>query len=224
MPTSDSLNIPPIIKAVTSFHPKSILDIGCGFGKYGVLFREYIDITDKHYFKPEWQTRIVGVEVFEKFRNPIWEFVYDDVKIGEAQTLIPQLGRFDVTLIADVIEHFDKPVADQVVRSALANSKAVIISTPHAYSEQEDEFGNEYMRHRCEWGAADAPPGSHCHTIGLLGTDVFVVTNEPLAKLQIYPTDWTELLYLRSLRKFRKLGPLAKPVALGVWAVNRVFT
>ena len=44
MPTSDMHNIVPILTIMQHLQPRSVLDIGCGFGKYGVLLREYLDI------------------------------------------------------------------------------------------------------------------------------------------------------------------------------------
>jgi hypothetical protein len=44
MPTSDVCNVPSILTVVGNLQPQSILDIGCGFGKYGMLMREYLEL------------------------------------------------------------------------------------------------------------------------------------------------------------------------------------
>src|SRR5262245_11243465 len=108
MPTSDYFNVAPILNVLTNAKPKSVLDVGCGFGKFGVLLREYLDIWHRRYDRSQWQTRIVGIDAFEKYRNPIWDYAYSQVHIGEAQKLLPMLGEFDAVLISDVIEHLEK--------------------------------------------------------------------------------------------------------------------
>lgn len=224
MPTSDILNVPAVVMAVTSFRPKSVLDIGCGYGKYGVLLREYTDVAGRRYERTAWQVRIEGIDGFADYRNPVWEAVYDRVHVGEAAALLPTLGAYDVALIADVIEHFEKPAAVDLVTKALAAAPAVVISTPHDFYPQGAEFGNELERHRCLWTAADTPPGAHCLTVPLLACNLFVVTRSPLPPRQVYPADWADLLYLRSRRKLRRLGPLGWPVAAAARAVNRVLS
>jgi len=49
MPTSDLYNITPILTIISNLKPKKILDVGCGFGKYGLLMREYLEV---------WQERL----------------------------------------------------------------------------------------------------------------------------------------------------------------------
>ena len=46
MPSSRPNTIPTVIHLVKQFQPKSILDVGIGFGKWGHLFREYTDINE----------------------------------------------------------------------------------------------------------------------------------------------------------------------------------
>ena len=55
---------------INALQPRSILDVGCGFGKYGMLLREYLDVWHERYDKERWQVRIVGIEAFEQYRNP----------------------------------------------------------------------------------------------------------------------------------------------------------
>lgn len=224
MPTSDIHNISAIVTAVTSFAPTSILDVGCGFGKYGVLLREYTDIAAGRYQKASWQVRIVGVDGFEGYRNQIWDAVYNEVRIGEIANTLPLLGNFDVVLIADVIEHFDKQVAKDIVAQAAGMAKAVVVSTPHVFFPQTAEFENEYERHKCLWTANDTPPGFYCLTVPLLACNMYVISSNPIPPSQIYPTDWIDLLFLRSRRKLSCLGYLGWPLSAFGRAINRVLS
>src|SRR5579872_3797635 len=106
MPTSDLQNITPIISVLHTLAPKSVLDIGCGFGKYGALAREYLDVWHGRIQRDQWQTRIEAIEGFAGYRNPLWD-IFDCVHLGDARELLVTLGKFDVILIADVIEHFE---------------------------------------------------------------------------------------------------------------------
>ena len=44
MPSSRPEIIPPIVCAMSMVDPKTLLDVGCGFGKFGFLAREYLGI------------------------------------------------------------------------------------------------------------------------------------------------------------------------------------
>src|SRR4028118_1346287 len=136
MPTSDLYNITSIMSVVCHLKPTTILDIGCGFGKYGVLMREYLELWQEKLHPESWKTNIVAIDAFAGYHNPIWDLVYNHVKIGDAKAILPTLGNFDLILIADVIEHFEKPDAINLVKSCLKQAKVVIISTPrHFYAQ-----------------------------------------------------------------------------------------
>lgn len=118
MPTSDYHNINAILAIVTNLRPKKVLDVGCGFGKYGVLLREYLDVWQERLLPKEWKADLVGIEAYERYHNPVYDFVYSKVHLGEAQRVLPTLEDFDVILIADVIEHLKKRRHGRWSRSA----------------------------------------------------------------------------------------------------------
>ena len=47
-----------VLNLVTEQKPKTILDVGIGYGKYGVLFREYLDIWNAWLKKNNEYTRL----------------------------------------------------------------------------------------------------------------------------------------------------------------------
>lgn len=53
MPTSWYQAIPAILTQVKKLEPATILDIGVGFGKYGLLFRDVLEIPWERYHKQE---------------------------------------------------------------------------------------------------------------------------------------------------------------------------
>ena len=66
MASSNYDAIPWVLDAVREFKPQSVLDIGCGAGKYGVLFREYLDICVVGSNREKRSHKIDCVEAFEK--------------------------------------------------------------------------------------------------------------------------------------------------------------
>jgi hypothetical protein len=46
MPTSHPSQLNEILEVVLKTRPRSVIDVGVGFGKYGVLCREYLEFWD----------------------------------------------------------------------------------------------------------------------------------------------------------------------------------
>lgn len=213
MPTSDPYNITPILSVMQGLQPKRVLDVGCGFGKYGVLLREYFDIWHERFAKDTWQLHLEGIEAFERYRNPIHDYAYNHVHYGEAQQVFGGLGAFDVVLIADVIEHLEKEQAKALVRQSLEHAPVVVISTPREFYEQPDLFDNPYEVHRNHFTRADLPDGAEIRVIRVVSCDVFVVSREPLAAEAFQLTEPADFIYLWSRKKLGKAGI---PVSLGL--------
>jgi hypothetical protein len=224
MPTSDVHNIVPILSILQNLQPESILDIGCGFGKYGVLLREYLDIWHERLGPQQWQVRLEAIDAFPKYRNPIWDYVYQAIHIGCAQDLLPTLGFYDVILIADVIEHLERVEAKELVQQSLSKSRVVVISTPREFFAQTDTNHNPFEIHRILWTAADFPKNCHLKTITALSCNLFVASREPLPWRATYMADLRNVLYLRSRHKLRRLGPLSRPLAMMLRSLNRCLT
>ena len=64
MPTSHHSQINQIMQFVVLTDPKSLLDIGVGFGKYGFLAREFLELWDGREEIGNWTRRIDGIEIF----------------------------------------------------------------------------------------------------------------------------------------------------------------
>ncbi|WP_050613738.1 glycosyltransferase family 4 protein [Bacillus testis] len=157
MPTSWYQAVPAIIDLVMLDQPKSVLDIGIGFGKYGFLLREAFDIPYERYDKKAWLLQIDGIEGFEGYRNPIHDYVYDHVYYGKVSKVLPELTQsYDTLLLIDVLEHFDKEEGLQLIDQLLAiTNTSLIVSTPIIPSVQGDYLGNELETHRSRWSIVD---------------------------------------------------------------------
>ena len=222
MPTSSPLNVHSVLMLLTNLAPRRVLDVGCGFGKYGVLAREYLDVWDERIGRERWQTRIVGIEAFPAYRNPIHEYVYDAVHYGDASQVLPTIdGQFDVVLILDVIEHLEKAAAQQLVRESFRRSAVVIVSTPAEFYAQTALCGNPFEMHRCHWTADDFEQGLSVRTFDLVACNIFVASREQLPAKVFALVDPADVVYLRSRNRLKTIGA---PGSLLLKAVNRLFS
>ena len=161
MPSSRASTIPYVICAIKQLHPKSILDVGIGFGKWGYLFREYTDVIKSEsdpgrYAKTGWKVRIEGIEAYTGYLHEAHNFIYDKIHIGDAQDIIPNLGMYDVIFFGDIIEHFPLNEGKKLLKTAIKQcNKCVILTTPKYDTDQTDSCNNPLERHRSVWGPKD---------------------------------------------------------------------
>jgi len=154
MPTSQHQQINEIMSFINWTKPEKLLDIGVGFGKYGFLSRECLELwtTDNHYSNNKWTTEIDGIEVFEKYITPVHKYIYNHIYIGNAIDILPTLEkRYDLILLIDVLEHFDYNQGMLILEQCEIIGTNMIISVPTDIGSQEDCFDNPYERHKFQW-------------------------------------------------------------------------
>lgn len=145
--------IPPIIHAIAAFKPKSVLDIGMGNGKYGFLIREYFYEREPGSLGTwPYVPRVDGYDVWEGYTKPHHAVIYNKVTYGNALEMEPD--PYDLYLMIDVLEHWPKDKAKELIRKCLKHG-AVLISTPKDIGEQGASHGNEWERHITQWYAGD---------------------------------------------------------------------
>ena len=161
MPSSFYDAIPVVLPFVAALRPASVLDVGIGFGKYGLLFREYLDANARPPggapFDPkDRQVRIDGVEAYAPYVTELQRAIYDTIYTAEALTVLPELDRYDLVFAADVLEHFSREGGRRFLALGLGRARrGVLIVTPALYFDQEPAFGNAYERHQSFWTAGD---------------------------------------------------------------------
>jgi SAM-dependent methyltransferase len=168
MPTSAWHYLSPIMDEIARLHAiepvRSILDVGCGAGKWGFLARDLLDHYHHcTYDRTDWPTRIDGVEAFERYRTPVHDHVYDEVHWGNAIDVVPSLGTYDVIIAMEVIEHLDKAAGLALLDALLARCRRVLfLSFPPEYDgahhhvlEQKAVHGNPFEEHRSVWTEED---------------------------------------------------------------------
>lgn len=157
MPTSHPTQINEIVTMIMMTCPASLLDVGVGFGKYGFLAREYLEVWGEEEHYHDRRVRIDGIEVFEEYLTPVHEYVYDTVYIGDAAQFLPDMAdvAYDLLILCDVLEHFTREQGGEVLRQCCRVSRNVLVSVPRNVAEQGAAFGNEHERHLSQWGEAD---------------------------------------------------------------------
>lgn len=130
MPSSDPIAIPKIISIVKILNPRSILDVGCGTGKYGLLFREYLDINYNRLNPASWQIIIDAVEIDESYLTPVHEFIYNNVWNADwLKHSVPD--GYDIIFLGDVLEHWPDGKWQEALLKAKRYSKFTIIACPN---------------------------------------------------------------------------------------------
>lgn len=155
MPSSQYYHISKIMEMIISLNPKSVLDIGSGFGKFGVLCREYLELWDGRQ-KYEFKRRIDCVEVFQQYISPLHQYIYNKIYNNDILDIAQELDiKYDLVLLIDVLEHFEKDDGSRLLRTLLKNNECILVSTPKNPSPQKDAFGNIYETHKSAWSPSE---------------------------------------------------------------------
>ena len=138
MPTSEFRQIPYVLEVLARQRPRTVLDVGAGYGKYGFLAREFGGAE-----------RVDAVDVAEpRFA------AYDHVWVGDIRALdrlIPAgASRYDLALFIDVIEHLEKPEGYALLDDLTRRAGAVLVTTPLGFRPQEVP-GMPFETHRSGW-------------------------------------------------------------------------
>ncbi len=157
MGTSSWQSIPYCIDVLMKIAPRRVLDIGVGFGRWGIITREFCDVWFQRVLTDEWAVQIEGIEGFEKNIADYHRAFYNRIHIGDARHFIPRLtGPWDVTIYGDVLEHFEREEAYRLLRTSINYSKYVLLNIPLGDDYPQDAlYENEYERHLSTWGEHD---------------------------------------------------------------------
>ena len=153
MGTSNWQNITYNIELIRKLDPQSILDAGAGFGRWGILFREFLEIWDGARYEGNWQRIIDAVEIYPGYIKEYHKYFYTNIYIQDAAAFIESTeNRYDLINFGDVIEHLDKPSGIKMIDNALAKSRYVLINIPIGkFWPQDGSKENPYEAHRSIW-------------------------------------------------------------------------
>jgi cyclopropane fatty-acyl-phospholipid synthase-like methyltransferase len=156
MPSSHYFQLNEIVDIISLTNPTKLLDIGVGFGKYGFLAREYLELWKEGGEYHEWKVQIDGIEAFEPYLTPVHKFIYNNIFIGNALDILPGLkDKYDLILLIDVFEHFTYEDGTKLLEQCRKSGRYILISVPVAMSEQEAVYGNLFETHQYAWQQKD---------------------------------------------------------------------
>ncbi len=154
MPTSIYSYIPIFVQFLRETRPMSLLDVGVGNGKLGFIAREMLDvILCQRYLRRDWTIRIDGIEIFADYIQEHQQAIYDEIYIGDALDIIPRLNSYDMIILGDVLEHFEKERAWELFDRCIEHSQGhVILNIPLGDNWHQGEmYGNKHEAHRSAW-------------------------------------------------------------------------
>lgn len=187
MGTSNWQNISYNIELVKKLNPKSILDIGVGFGRWGILFREFLEIWGDNNYSGNWNRVIDGVEIFPYYIKPYHKYFYNNIYIENALDYLKNTHKkYDLINCGDVIEHFEKEDGLKLIDLCLSKSKFILINIPIGENWQQGTINNnEYEKHRSVWYNSDFMKYKNCiikefKDIELRDFSVVLISNEKI--------------------------------------------
>ena len=158
MPFSNTEQLSPLMAEIVHFNPRSILDIGCGLGVYGVLCRIHLDLYhDTEFYKKlegskPCTVHIDGIEGCQTYIPFIPAWAYNRIYADDVLSVLPQLpdNHYDLVLLLAVIEHLSHEQGLQLLAELKRISKAIILSVPKEWQAQEIA-GYPLETHRSHW-------------------------------------------------------------------------
>jgi hypothetical protein len=170
MPTSPYAHLYTIVEFLNNVRPASILDVGVGNGKIGFIARDLLDVMVGErgkYKKEDWKIKIDGIEIFPEYIQDHQRAIYDHIYIGDAFDVIDTLGTYDMIVLGDVLEHFEKSQAHRFVDKCIAHSnKHMVVCTPlGAKWTQSEVYGKLYDKHLSSWSSEELKPLACYHNI-----------------------------------------------------------
>ena len=159
MASSDQRVITPAMTQIMKCRPASILDIGCGFGKWGFLCREYLEGWFDRVFPNQWQIKIDAIEVYKPYTELDWnQKIYDKIYLGDAFEVIKTIQDYDLIIASDVVEHLEKEKAGDLIENCIKKSnKMTILNVPLGKNWLNNKVvgGNKYNKHLSSWTAKE---------------------------------------------------------------------
>lgn len=169
------------------FKGKSVLDLGCGFGRWGHIIRSEVDNGGNEAF-------LVGCDVFrECFKKMGIHSPYDEMVVCDLRFLPFREKCADFVVACEVIEHMEKcDGADFLKDLDRIACEQVIVSTPYGFFEQGLIRENVFEVHRSGW----LPENSLNQGYSVFCCGLGVDFEDYVRKLGLYQFfNW--LLYLR---------------------------
>jgi hypothetical protein len=185
VPLSIWLGMEDCLQAIVGRRPSAVLDAGIGFGLWGALLRQYLDVWSGRIQPEQWTTRIDGIEIDEKRVQAHARHLYTEILVGDVREVLPVRAaeqRYDVILFGDVLEHLPKDDALALLDTAVDLAlQQVVVRIPLGDGWRR-EGREEPDHHRSRWYANDfARAGFVLREYDFLGNPYGLVTIDAAA-------------------------------------------
>jgi SAM-dependent methyltransferase len=161
MPLSIWDGMEDCLRAIVRARPRSVLDVGIGFGLWGHLLRQYLDVWSGRIYPAQWTTRIDGIEIDPRRIQAHARLLYSQIHVGDMRELVPALTAattYDVILFGDVLEHLEKPDALAVLDAAVARAGRLVVLRIPIGDGWRREGREPPDHHRSQWIPDDFAP------------------------------------------------------------------
>jgi hypothetical protein len=132
-----------------------VLDVGVGFGKLGFLIREYLEARNGRLSKKQWKIELIGVEIHRPYISIVQNTLYDKIVYGHIAEKLSSLGKFDVAVLSDILEHMEKQEGHALLERLQKQSKYILVALPYGWKEQKSIGKNKHEEHKSGWLPAD---------------------------------------------------------------------
>jgi hypothetical protein len=158
MPLSIWLGMEDCLQAIVERQPSAVLDAGIGFGVWGGLLRQYLDVWSGRTQPAQWTTRIDGIEIDEKRIQPHARYLYTELFVGDIRELVPRRASeqaYDIILFGDVIEHLPKDDGQALLAAAAELAGQLVVVRIPLGDGWRRAGREEPDHHRSQWYADD---------------------------------------------------------------------
>lgn len=145
MPTSNLACWLSILNMAHEVKPRSVLDVGPGYGKGGLLCREYLPPLD----------RLDAIEAEARYADqfPWLDAIYDNVHLADVRAAPhAYFDAYDLVLMIDVLEHVTHDEGADLLRRIRPR---VIVCTPRDFFQNPNVEEWPTEMHRSVWTAAE---------------------------------------------------------------------
>lgn len=150
MPVSAPVFDHHVAQLIQRMRPESVLDIGPGVGKYGIIVKRLRELG----------TPIGSLAAVEIDESYIEQFnlkdIYDVVQLGDA-SLLPDVGpdaAWDLVILGDVLEHMRKSRGVDLIEYLYYRTKYIVLVVPIDYIQGAVD-GHAAEAHISTWYAGD---------------------------------------------------------------------
>lgn len=166
MPSGRTDIISPIMSAISNRHNshariKSILEVGIGWGKWGVLFREYLGKLDIMRTEDHWELRLDCVEICQQYIASFKVNLYNHIYPMDVRDFCKEIETWaegwtwDLITLIEVLEHMPIEDGHFVLKTLLPYAHWIVLSTPNRMVKQPVQFFHPNEQHVSLWTIDD---------------------------------------------------------------------